>query len=119
MKKFIAIAALLVILPVSAFAGTSAQTSGDDFTTSSVNFDKYPRVLTFGEARNASAADGTLLVCPQTAEANWRETTCTGNGKNAWVSAESILPGWVLKRYEFRFTGSGGYRHLILYFSKK
>jgi hypothetical protein len=118
MKKLIALA-LGVLMASATFAGTSPQASADESTQASADFAKYPRVLTFDSSRNAMTPDGVLLVCPLPAEANWRENTCTINTKNAWVTAENALPGWVLKRYDIRMVGSGGYRHLILYFSKK
>lgn len=118
MKKLIAIV-LLAAVSTIALAGGSSQSASNVESQSSVDFSTYPRTLTFGTERNAITVDGQIQVCKQPAVTDWNKGTCKIGETNAWSLAEEALPGWVLKRYEYRMVGSGGYRHLILYFSKK
>lgn len=117
MKKLITLA--IVALAASAFAKGS-QSDSQELSTQ-VDFKTYPRVLLFGPERNAITAEGEMLVCPTNATATWtNKNVCSdANGKNAWIRAENALPGYVLKKYEYRLVGPGGYPNLILYFVAK
>ena len=111
------LAALCIAGSVHAKGSTE---SAEDQQQSQVSFEQLPRVLIFTQRSNDVTAQGEIVICPREIEVNWRKPgICERNGLNAWQLAETALPGWVLKRYEYRFTGSSGYHTLILYFGKK
>lgn len=115
---------IILLLTALCIAGSvhakGSSGSAEDQQQSQVSFEQLPRVLIFDATSNDLSAQGEILVCPRTVVTDWSfRGKCELNGVNVWQRAETALPGWVLKRYEYRLAGSGGYRTLFLYFGKK
>ena len=116
MKKLL----IALLFPLTAMAAASPK-AGEESPSSVIDFSYAQRVLTFQSERNAISADGVIVVCLAANKSDWRDNTCLdANGKNAWTDVANInIPGHVLIGFEYRFTGSGGYRNLVLYFKKR
>lgn len=119
MKKYITIA-LMAVSCLAVAKGSSHPKAGEMMVDSGVDFAKTPRVLHFNWLNNDISTEGQILVCARSNPiTSWKdEGKCGKDGKNAWMLAETSLPGWVMKRYEYRLVGSSGARELILYFGK-
>ena len=117
-KRIILLLSAMCIAAGAQAKGSSG--SAEDQQQTQVSFEQTPRVLIFIQRSNDVTAQGEIVICPREIEDNWRKPgICERNGVNAWQRAETALPGWVLKRYEYRLSGEAGYRTLILYFGKK
>lgn len=77
-----------------------------------------PRAKTYTAERNASSAEGVLLVCEQEFTAKWNSGTCLdAKENNRWkYMTDSAPTGFKVRGYSFNFVGSGGYRVLTVYY---
>lgn len=116
MKKLLV--ALAIFCSTVAIAGSGSK-SGVQESTALINVAVHQRVLMWSWERNVTTRDGEILICTWDAKSDWRDSSCTINGKNAWISLlEHKIPGYYLTHYEYRFVGSAGSRLLVTYWTK-
>jgi len=116
MKK--SVFTLLMALSSIAYAGAASQSATTEVSLR-VPYTTDSRVLHFDSSSNSITLDGRILVCFEDYKIQTAVGMCKDQrGQNAWRLAQDALPGYVLKEYEYRFTGNGS-RYLILYFGVK
>jgi hypothetical protein len=113
--------AIAVLACSSVVAAKSSSSDSDDARGHFVSWESGLRVLHFNSERNTMASDGKILVCPGQFETDYNKGRydCLDTKKqNAWQEIEWVVPrGYKIRGIDYRLSGSGGYRSLIIYFS--
>lgn len=110
-KKLLALC--LAITATASFAkGGNTSESGP-----LVSFQEHPRVMHFSDNLHFMNAQGEITVCTVRDKYGRCDTDAA---PQAWVPLSNVkIPGYVISKYNFTFSGSGGYRQLIVYFKKE
>ena len=78
------------------------------------------RAMHYSSDRNTFATDSSILVCPRSSVARYwdGETSCKdANGANSWQRLETQTPsGMKILGIDYRLSGSGGSRSLLVYY---
>ncbi len=120
MKKILCVF-LMVITSVAFAKGSShPKPQSDPSNMGIVPIENAQKVMYFNHYQLWNYSDGTILVCPLDAEASVREKECMSKtSKNAWVPLLTLqVPGHEIVGVQFVFTGSSGYRNLLVYWRK-